>query len=675
MSTIVSPVSTITANESAQGTDSPMMKRFLPKMKNYALDENVARYIRQEIVPVIDECRNNRKELEEEWAQIRNMEFQKHDVNQRYKGNSQAYMPLWSRILATRSSALSKGIFPSDEYMDAVEYNGISSERSKKAKGYVQWELERNAKIRTALKPFLRQVESYGNSPLKYLYRKKKAYEGRSTASAIIKGLGQQDGMRLTHQFSQVNYDGAYLSTRDMFNFYIWPLTADNLEEASLVFEDITMTMMEMEKLARGDKEDRWVNIDKAQNGGSHETDYKEHEKHDVANSARPNEIDTKVGGIRKIQEVWTYMILPAEAYMDDEDRDCPIPVVIHLVNDHDILCVMRNPWYHQRPPYRFQRYNVQPGLIYGYGTGKIIRHLQYQTNDFLNQTNDCGNYLLNPIIKRNLAMMSGPMRAIRPGQTWDVTDVDNAIKFERPPFEMIQYGQQLVAMLLNYGQDFAGAPPILSGMKGGAASTATGSQLMQKNALSPIQDQVEEIEQETMLPLLIGIWRNGVQFRDTTTKVMLAGEAFDMDPAMFAHDFVFRYLASSQAGSAQQRSQMAIQFLQGVLPVIPHLMQLGYIVDPSIVIQRIYTDGLGFRGFDQFIQRGQAMGMGGALNSGNVGGMMAEQGDRLRSALEQLPGAGQVDMAAGEGEEFMDVRNEADAIAAAQGASYGGGY
>ncbi len=669
MSDIKSPVSTITTNdEPAEDFGSVVPKKYLPEAKNYANDAKVFQAVIDEIVPLLSYCRSSRTDLEDEWTAIRNMEMQQHDANQKYKGRSEAYMPLWSRILATRSSALAKGLFPSDEYMDCVENNGSTTERSRRAKAYVQWELERNAKIRTIIKPFLRQLESTGNSPIKYTYRKKRRYEGKTVAK-VIAGLGEETN---SYRFGEVNYDGLYLSTRSIFNWYIYPLTADSIDEATMVFEDIEMPMMEIDALGKSDVP--WINIDKALHGTPPpEYETKQQELADNYGVTNGPDVDTKIGAMRTIQEIWTFLQLPPSAYLDGEDPHCPIPVVIHLTSDYWPLSVMRNPYFHQRPPYRFQRYNTHPGFAYGYGTGKLVRHLQYQANDFLNQTNDCGNYLLNPIIKRNPAMMAGPMRPIRPGQTWDVTDVDQAIKFERPPFEMIRYGLDMVAMLLGNAQDFAGAPPIMSGMKSGAASTATGTQIMQRNSASPIQDQVEEIEQETMVPLLFGTWRNGQQFRDKNAMVVVAGQAFEITPEEFSLDAVFRYLASSQAVNSQQRAQTAIQFLQGLMPIMPLLMQAGYVVDPAPVLRRIYSDGLGFRGFDEFIKKASAVPGLGATAPGQMGGVMQEQGDRVRSALEQVAGNGgaPVEMATGEGEEFQDVRANADAMAAQAGSTY----
>lgn len=668
MSEILTPASTITAGDDQATFDAAIPRQYLPKVVNYATDPKVVEYITEEIVPIIDYCRNNRQELEDEWRAIQNMEMLKHDENRRYLGRSEAYWPLWSRILTTRASALAKGLFPSDEYFDAVDQKGHTSEDARNAKAYMQWELERNARIRTVIKPFLRQLESFGNSPLKFTWQSSERYEGKS----IRQALGGVDTAQPSFQKQQ--YDGLYLSTRSMFNWHIYPHTADSLEEASLVFEDIEMNMTKIEALGRRELAP-WVNLDKVLNSTpSPYYETKKADSHGHYGLPTGTEPDTKIGRNRVVQEVWTYMVLPKEAYLDDEDPECPLPVVITLSADFWPLCVMRNPYFHQRPPYRFQRYNTTPGVIYGYGTGKLVRHLQYQANDFVNQTNDCGNYILNPIVKRNPAMMAGPTRSIRPGVVWDVTDTDAAIKFDRPPHELVQVGMQMVASILNGGQDFAGAPPQLSGIKSGGNNTATGMQILQKNAASPIQDQVEEIEQDTILPILTNGWRLAQQFRDRNVMLSVAGQNFKIDAVALAFDAQFRMLASSQAANSQQRAQMAIQFIQGVMPLVPLLMQQGYVVDPAPVLRRLYSDGLGFRGFDEFIKKAQ-----GPMVTGPNGQPMpgqqvqAEQGDRMRSALEQLGGQYMSDAAPGEAEAFQEVRSEADAMAAAQGSTYGG--
>jgi hypothetical protein len=106
--------------------------------------------------------------------------------------------------------------------------------------------------------------------------------------------------------------------------------------------------------------------------------------------------------------------------------------------------------------------------------------------------------------------------------------------------------------------------------------------------------------------------------------------------------------------------------------PVAQELQRNGYNFDPAPLLRRIFTDGLGFRGFEQVVKKmdpGQMAAMGGGMG-GPPGaapqGPPAPTGiDRVRSALEQVTGQENApDMVPGEGEEFMQVRANADEIA-----------
>src|SRR6202012_4223415 len=99
-------------------------------------------------------------------------------------------------------------------------------------------------------------------------------------------------------------------------------------------------------------------------------------------------------------------------------------------------IFVGRNPFWHQRPPYLYARMNVEPGFFYGYGFGRVVRGLQYLTNDFANQTNDVGIIGLNPYTLVNTSMLAGPLRPLKPGAAIETTNVNEAVKWDRPPVE-----------------------------------------------------------------------------------------------------------------------------------------------------------------------------------------------------------------------------------------------
>ncbi len=671
MSELLIPLNEVTAADNTDvQTFGEVTPRRVPTGDNYADDAGVLSQIRDELCALISQTRSDRAALHDEWQAIRRMEMLIHDSGQTYRGRSNAYLPVYSRMLKTQVSTLTKGIFPSDDYMDCQDRASGNPDRAKASKTYVQWELERNAKIRKHMKVFLRQLKAYGNSPLKYLYRKEQRYEGRNFNMRDMTGalLGQESA------FIKASYEGLQVSARSIFNWYVYPMTADSLEEASLVFEDIEMPRMYIE--AQGKRSScPWKNVEEALRAPP--VPEVETNRDDLHGSSfgvnNGNSTNGALAQVITLTEAWTFLKLPKSAYVMGENPDCPVPVCVILAGDIPV-CVIRNPYFHQRPPYLFGRLNAHPGMIYGYDVGRLGRYLQYLVNDFANQTNDTGTYTLNPIGIVNPALVAGPMGSIAPGRMWSFTDIDKGFRFDRPPVELVQHGAAHIAMHMNWMQDLGGAPPQLSGSGSGGQKTATGMQILQRNAMSPLQDEVEDVEQDVMVPLMYGTWYNGQQFRDKQVLAQIAGQEMAINPGDLAIEAEFRWLASSQAVNAQQRSQQLFQAITTIAPLTPLLMQQGYIVDFGPLLQRALGDGMGIRGISDIIKKAQVAPMGGGpVPPEAMGGVMAEQGDRARSAVEQAGGA-YGEAVPGEAEDFQDVRSQADAMAAAMGSTYGQG-
>lgn len=642
--------------------------RFMPSFKNYATDQKTVEYFKNEIAPVMDFTRQDRQSLEEEWATIRNMNLMQHDSGRRYFGRSDSYLPTYRRERQKIVAHWSRGLFPSDEYFDVVDLGSGDPEKARPVKQYMKWELDTNARVRSHIKPFLGSLADYGNGIKKYWYKKEVRTMGGVTRKQALGNLIQNE-----YGFKPYSCEGLAVSTRNLFYWYIYPATAESLNDAMMIFEDIDVPVSFVEWMV---KMGRWKvgdynPLDHGDTNIISEHSYNMQRLLDTrAQMQQPGRgmSSTRMGRQITATEGYTFMPLPDDSYMAHEKRGYPVPVQVTCLGDQPVE-IRRNPFYHQRHPYLASRIDWEPGFFYGTGQGRIIRPLQLLSNDFMNQTNDNGILAMNPVSIIDVTKMAGLPPPFKPGATWYTLDID-AVKFDRPPLDSTHLGLLLTQTINGMAQDAGGAPPDFSTKGGAASKTATGMSIAQRNTAGPVQDVVEDIEIDVFVELLKNGWKNAVQYRDQAVMISVAGERIEVSPDMLAIDADFRMLGSSQAANQQVRTQQALQLIQMITPIVPLIIQTGYVVDFVGVIKRVWTDGFGYRNFSEFIRRAQAVPGPGLPAGDQMGGVQAEQGDRLRSALEQVHGQGDplAEAQPGETDDFTAVRQNADQLAGMTG-------
>lgn len=629
--------------------------------KNFAADATVKKWVMENVLPVIETCRYERQTLEEEWREIRRMVLLQHDNNRKYLGRSEAYIPAYAKARGTLISELSRALFPSEDYLDVRQRTDDKMEENQKAKQYIQYEFEKQMRLRTHIKEFLSQFVDFGLTVAKAWYERGTSYKQLRHA---------KKGMAILPERSAPSHlEGSRFSTRSVFYWYIWPTTVASVDEATIVFEDIDITLIDAKRLeANG----IFVNVTEAMNAFStvalHKSNVQQQQVDIIGNPSNPPDSSAPSSQLSlqmTAQECWLDMPIPDSEYAEDEVKGTPVPCKLTIVGDV-IVEARRNPFFHQKKPYLVSRMRTFPGSFYPKGAGTMSRYLQYLVNDFTNQLNDNGTYGLNPVAFVNPNTMAGPIPPIRPGAVFPTTDPQHGVRFDRPPVEQLQYGKMLVDMYTGLLFDVAGAPPILQGTNAGkGARTATSSQILQKNASNPIQDVVEDMEGDVMVPLMHMVWSFGNQYRSTPIFDELGGDAIAIAPDDIIGDVTMKFLASSQAANQQQRAQQAMMLLQVIPPLVPLLQQNGKQVDPTTLIQRIYSDGFGFRNFDSFVKPMQPQMPGGmpGMPGQPPPGMGAPGENAGASAIPESEAA-----APGEGEEFGNVRDNADIMAALSG-------
>lgn len=583
---------------------------------NVANDENVRAQVDQ-VWDIIRRIKSRRLELEDEWLAIQRMVVLDHDEGKKYNGRSNAYLPVYARARKVIVSALMKGVFPSDEYLDVVDRENGESEEAKAIKAVVQYELECSANIRAVFKPFLGQFVDFGWAVMKRWYRTNKIVKPKRSRTP-----------KNTIPPMDVTYDeGFTLSNRSVFNVVVYPEWAESKRDLQIEAErlDIPDSVAMLHFNSK-----RWLNGEEAMSTGSNNDGFdwaNQQTLFDVSNISGVQEFRGKTGSpVESViaVEAWCRLVLPKAQYHPDEDSTQPIPARVLFINGVGVL-VRRNNFTDQQSPYEYARDNIVAGNFYGSGAGRLTRSLQYLSNDFANQTNDVGIYGLNPVALVNPNYFAGPVDSFRPGRVYKVRDVEAAVKFVSPKVEIVQYGQTLLQQTVTMAQDGSGAPPVLQGSK--AASTATGTQQLSANANSPLQDTVEDLEVQVMVPLMHAAWELAKQYRnkpflrkflspppidpltgqpamDPVTQQPMQPEMKTVSilPSDINIDVEMRFLSSAQAVNRQARQQGLMTFTQLLTPLLPLLQAQGKMVDPTPILQRSWTDGLGNRGFDKLI-------------------------------------------------------------------------
>lgn len=670
------PFHSIGQSSEAQGAEYTQVPNSL---ENFADDDGVKQWILTNVVPLMSYVRDDGIEARKEWSEIRRMRMLEHDDNQTYKGMSNAYLPSYARSHETRVGHISQALFPTDDYIDVRATDPSLANQAAVLKAWMQYQFEKQMRLRSNIKPFLRQLYDYGTSVGKIWYDKAAQTKTGRTVRSVIPTMqstlmdfgNSEDAMR----------QGARFKTRNMHSWYMWPPTVNDLKEATLVFEDIQMSKQYIEETG---KREGWKNLDLAiwsPQPGNVNSDLQDQQQA-IRLSPSTAVDNTRMGETAHwayLQEAYFNMPIPDRLYRENEERGSSVPVHALMAGTIPVL-VRRNPYWFQHAPYVVKKLNESVDSFYGVGMGRLGKNMQYLINDFVNQTNDNGIYGLNPVILTNPGMLVGPMEPLEPGRLWNVTDVNAAVKFDRPPMDQIQWALQILNMLKTDMNDLLSTPPILQGNNAkGGGRTATGAQLLQTNVKTEMQDQVEDIELEVLIPLMEMVHKLGQQYQDKEISIATAGGIVTVRPDDLVGQFGFQWLASSQASNQQQRAQQAMTLLQMLQAYIPYFQQIGYKYDPVPLIKRIAKDGMGFRDFDGVLTQmpqppmgmpGQPQpGQGTPPQSGQLPGQAP--GDVPRSAVEQAAG-GSAGMAPGEGGAFSEVRSQADDLAAMMGGSNG---
>ncbi|UOF77406.1 portal protein [Caudoviricetes sp.] len=645
------------------------------KPKNYADDEKVRARVLREIVPLINEVRTRKQVLNQMWHSFTKVWTMEHD-RQGYLGRSNLYIPAGRKGVETLTAQLVSGTFPVDDPFNVTPRFDEFADQALTVKGAVEWGLAQ-AQVRARAEAYYRSLLITGNAVTKDGWRTKKV-------NARVRGTSK-DKYKDSKLFLAADgftdvpttvFDGPTFDLKNPANIYVWPETVQDLREAALVFEDMSMTYRDLySECLQGRCQKEQLELVKAGEKGD-QTTLNEQQK--LESQGIPNtEASGRTAPARiDVTEIWLDFDPAAESW-DLETNDTVRPMVILVTSKSGkVLKVMDNPFNHQTPPYSVGRIGVIEGRFWGSGQVETIRDLQALLNDQTNQGTDCATYHLNPQVVANPNLLVGEVADIEPGAIQYVLDINNGIKFDRPPGDLIQSAAILTSQTTSWMQDYIGAPPVLSGgsAPGRAFRSATGIGTAQRNAQVPLQEIIRACETETWEPTLRRTWFGIQQFASDELLLKVSGKAVRVPVTELVGDYMFKWWASSQAQNTQVKGTQLTQLLNILAsPNMQALLkQSGIKLNPKPLLKKLYEEVFGFRDIDDVLVN-EVMGAAGMQVSGQVPNI----GDGNGQMLPENPLGGNEQTEEGvsgtQGGEFAGNRAEANDIAAQLGAAMGG--
>jgi hypothetical protein len=572
-------------------------------VKNYAESEEVRARVKKEIIPLMDECRQSRSQLNFDWARYHKAWSKEHEF-QAYQGKSNIYIPATKKVVETLVAQTVAATFPGDEFFavepERDEYGAMAADVQ-----VLEQNRAEDAKIRQHAEAYYRQLFMKGNSPAR-IHWKSKNYSTVKRKKAVEKE-DELYGLLKKPELA-VGYEGPCFTPIPVENFYAWPATANSLEDADGVFEDFTSTKRDlMRKAAQG----VYVKSE-CEAAGSAVNPEKE-----MADQARlasqgispPQAEQTTV---KYVDCSHVFCEFDPDAKEEEAEKN-PRPFCITVTKDGKVLRVVEA--HYTSPgachPYVLGRLGQIVGRLWGSGTVEDIYPLQLLLNDQVNQAMDIATWVLNPGIVSNPNVLMTAVTEFEPGFQVLATDINNALKEFRPPQEMIQSSAVLMTQTQSWLNDFGMAPPVLQGgsAPGRAFRTATGIGTAQKNAETPLQQIVRSQETDTWQPTMKRFWGLDQVFAKDPV-VISAGGPFALaakktiNPMSLYGDYRFRWNASTQLMNVQVRGQQIMQALQvlGNPQTMQALMQFGVRVNLMPLIQRLLRDVFGFRDTDKIL-------------------------------------------------------------------------
>ncbi len=531
-----------------QGSDGrgPVPEQIDPT--NYADQQDVLDRVDSAVTKLIEPVRQQRQMIELIWDRYYKVWAAKHEYRL-YEGRSDLYFPIARKIIETQVGNLKGQVFPSNgsfwaEPDDAdMEIDPQGTQDSvKRISTLISFDVAQ-AKVNRWLDLFLRQGLMYGCSPVKIFWKSHQStnYKRRMKSPQELQDsaiAGDQEKTVVGPSVVTL-YEGPTFKVVNLLDWYVYPITSMDIDDAEMVFEDIIVDWQHLQAMK---EEGLYLNVD-------------ELEEVDTLRPAHGNQSETHKNIRLQSLGITVNQVKPekptqwklTEVYVkfDLYGNGTMVPCLIVLCNDI-VLSVRQNPFFHQVPPYLTWRVIDVQDQFYGQGLVESIEHHQYALNAMLNQTLDAVIFQTNHIVVVNTSLLAQAPETIRiaPRAIWKtMAKPDEVFSIIRPP-DNSQAAFNTANLIAGSMQDTAGTPPVMQGKLPNKDATATEIAAVSQGAQTGQSSHVDNIEYSVMSPMLDMFYKLEVQFRPLDQLVKIAGQpAIALASQDVTLDYHFRWM------------------------------------------------------------------------------------------------------------------------------------
>lgn len=591
---------------------------------NYATDPVIHAWAEDHLPILVKDARKAKSGIEQRWMHFRKM-LQTELDSPSYLGRNQVYIPAFKRAVDTWVTATMDALYPvSTDWFRTDARKDIGSPEQVPRWQALQRAYLDEMGLLEEMPIFLRDFYGLGTGIFRDVWdiqeELQRVWERQLIAAPLDTDAEErrireepdldQDVdleragtvFRLVEKLIQTHC-GPSGRVVDPFHFFLAPLNARSIREATLAFEDLEVTMQHIE-----DRHEQWMDPDNAKWGRVYDhpdwaqiiaaggilTDdmlRSESERFERLgidpNTNRAFATLSKKGNAQLSEAFWRGEIKSREGTPAVDETGKRFGVRdwhFVLFNEAFVIRAHPNLHYDNARPWIDARMYKTTGCFFPPGVGDAVASLQLVVNDTMNLTMDNIVMALSPpVVIDQTEMLFPEQLEWAPGAFW--YGKPDAVKPLTLPTQA-QLGMTMVNMISGLVQDGAGAnfavqatPPNRG--RGRAAQTAGGMAQMQAQGSQEMLAFARSIERQFLEPMLGRHYQFTAQFgcdKRTIQRLGADGVSLILEE-VGVEDILGEYAYSWRGATAVKEQAM----LLGALQQLPQMVQLLASFDPTI--------------------------------------------------------------------------------------------